>query len=70
MTTIIKSEEKTMPITGFIKRYATHYTVDVWDNEGALYPRLSKMFIGYTKTEVKRKIREELGVKSINWEEY
>ena len=60
-----------MKYTGYIRRtaYNGYITVDVWDRDDDMYPVLfHQKFEGYTLPEIKRIIRDKLGVKRMAWE--
>lgn len=59
-----------MRYTGYIKptKYTGYITVDVWDNKDSMYPVLyNQKFDGYTISEIKKYIRDKLGVTRMQW---
>lgn len=60
-----------MRYTGYIRpaSYMGYTTVDVWDERDTMYPKLyHQKFQGYSIPEIKRIIRDKLGVKRMAWE--
>lgn len=60
-----------MRYTGYIRpqTYNGYITVDVWDEQDDMYPVLfHQKFQGYTIPEIKRIIRNKLGVARMKWE--
>lgn len=60
-----------MRYTGYIRPHAYngYITVDVWDSHDDMYPVMfHQKYQGYTIAEIKKHIRDRLGVARMKWE--